>query len=78
MNDLVTIQVDLGRSSGTRVTIAVASLISWGHVLGADAWLIRELGDGQVHALDNIMHIIAQMNDTGSRSLRVIAARTST
>lgn len=42
----------------------IARLVSQGHVLGADGWLVLEVGDGQARAVENIVHTITRMKNT--------------
>jgi release factor glutamine methyltransferase len=42
----------------------IARLVSQGHVLSADGWLVLEVGDGQARAVENIIHTVARMKNT--------------
>jgi release factor glutamine methyltransferase len=42
----------------------IARLVSQGHVLSADGWLVLEVGDGQARAVENIVHTVARMKNT--------------
>jgi release factor glutamine methyltransferase len=42
----------------------IARLVSQGHILSADGWLVLEVGDGQARTVENIVRSTARMENT--------------